>query len=249
MADSPLSDSLAALSRFFVGDSTVVETLTKMTELTQRAVPACEFVGITMIVEGQQRTAVFTDNDAPEIDQAQYDAGDGPCLAAFRENRVTTIEDTTDAGEWPEFRTAAAAHGIRSTISFPLMLDKTSIGAMNLYARQPRAFDDEAREVGEQFAAQAAIVLANTKAYWDAHELSLRLADAMRNRAIIEQAKGILMSTEGMAEDDAFDALVRASQRENAKLRDVAARIVTDAVARAGQRKTESTGEDPPNER
>ena len=75
-------------------------------------------------------------------------------------------------------------------------------------------------------------MLANAQAYWDAHLLSTGLAEAMRSRAVIEQAKGILMAAEGIDEDEAFDILTRASQRENVKLRDVALRIVDDAVAR-----------------
>jgi GAF domain-containing protein len=103
---------------------------------------------------------------------------------------------------------------------------------MNLYARSPKAFGRADREDGEAFAAQAAIVLANAQAYWDAHTLSLRLGDAMQSRAVIEQAKGILMAAEGLAEDEAFDMLVRASQRENTKLREIARRIVEGAVER-----------------
>jgi hypothetical protein len=43
---------------------------------------------------------------------------------------------------------------------------------------------------------------------------------------VIEQAKGIIMSQCGWPEDQAFDALRRASQRENIKVRDLAAQIV-----------------------
>lgn len=242
MADLPISESLAELSRFFVGDSTVRETLTRMSELTQRAVPSAEFVGITMLVEGRQRTAVYTDEEAPEIDQAQYASGEGPCLAAFEESQITRIEDTLVPGEWSEFRRVAADHGIRSTISFPLMVDKRSVGAMNLYSRQPHGFDHEASRVGEQFAAQAAVVLANTQAYWDAHELNQRLTEAMQHRAGIEQAKGILMAAQGVSDVDAFDLLVRASQRENVKLRDIARRIVDEAVSRARKSNSDAEG-------
>jgi GAF domain-containing protein len=232
MADSPLTDSLAALAQFFVGDGTVQQTLERVSDLTVKSLPQADMVGITMIVEGRQRTAVFTDESAPEIDQAQYDAGDGPCLSAFHEGRITTIEATSEPGEWMEFRRAAAARGIGSTLSLPLVVDKVSIGAMNLYARAERAFSDPDRRTGELFAAQAAIVLANTQAYWDAHELSIRLGDAMKNRAVIEQAKGILIGAQGIDEDEAFGLLVRASQRENIKLRDIARRIVANAIAR-----------------
>ena len=46
-------------------------------------------------------------------------------------------------GPWPEFRRAAAEHGIRSTISLPMLFDKTAVGAMNLYARHERAFSED----------------------------------------------------------------------------------------------------------
>jgi GAF domain-containing protein len=236
VADSPLTTSLAALSRFFVGDGTLEETLTRVADLTVEAVPSAEMVGITMIVEGRNRTAIFTDEAAPEIDAAQYDSGEGPCLEAFQEQHITTIESTHEPGKWPEFRRAAAAHGIESTISFPLVVDKAAVGAMNLYSRRARSFGDTDRETGMLFASQAAIVLANAQAYWDARELSEGLGEAMKHRAVIEQAKGLLMGAEGCDEDEAFQMLVRASQRENVKLRTIAQRIIDDAVSRGRSR-------------
>lgn len=50
---------------------------------------------------------------------------------------------------------------------------------------------------------------------------------------VIEQAKGIMMAQCGWSEEQAFDALRGASQRENIKMRDLAARIVTQAVRSA----------------
>jgi AmiR/NasT family two-component response regulator len=97
---------------------------------------------------------------------------------------------------------------------------------MNLYATEERAFKPEDRHISAQFASQAAIVLANSQAYWDVRNLGEHLAQAMRSRAGIEQAKGILMAAEHCTEDEAFDMMVRASQRENTKLRDIASRIV-----------------------
>ena len=43
----------------------------------------------------------------------------------------------------------------------------------------------------------------------------------MQSRAAIEQAKGILMAAQRCGPDRAFEILVRASQRENRKLRDI----------------------------
>ncbi len=49
----------------------------------------------------------------------------------------------------------------------------------------------------------------------------------MESRAVIEQAKGILMQAQGCDPDEAFQILVRASQNQNRKLRAIAAEIVT----------------------
>jgi GAF domain-containing protein len=226
MPDSPLNESLAALSRFFVGDGTVEETLQRVVDLTVDAVPPTSLVGITLIVEGRQRTAVYNDGVAPEIDQAQYDTGEGPCLDAFRDQRVHIIDATTEDGPWPEFRAAAAARGIHSTLALPLVVDKRAIGAMNLYAEPALGYEDVNIDLAAVYASQAAIVLANARAYWDAFSMSERLGEAMRSRAVIEQAKGMLMAAQRCDEDQAFELLVRASQRENLKLREVAQRIV-----------------------
>lgn len=69
-------------------------------------------------------------------------------------------------------------------------------------------------------------MLVNAHVYWDARELSEGLQRAMRTRASIERAIGILMANGGCSPQDAFQLLVRVSQRENRKLRDIAAEMV-----------------------
>lgn len=235
MTDIQLSESLAALSRFVLGHNTVAETLTKVSELTLDAVAPADIVGITMMVDGRPQTAVFTDPTSPEVDQAQYDSGDGPCLDAFREQQVHRIDSTSESGKWPAFRRAAADHGIGSTLSLPLIIDHVGVGAMNLYAKKHHAFGDEEAAAASLFAAQAAIVLANAQIYWDARSLGENLGEAMRSRAVIEQAKGVLMGAQHCSDEDAFKLLVRASQRENVKLRDIAQRIVDSAAQPGGE--------------
>jgi hypothetical protein len=56
------------------------------------------------------------------------------------------------------------------------------------------------------------------------------LRRAMRGRAVIEQAKGLLAGTLGISTEDAFDHLSRLSQHENLRLVEVAARIVGTAL-------------------
>jgi GAF domain-containing protein len=232
----PLAQSLSALSRFFVGDGTLHETLSRVAHYAEQALPAAAMTGITMLVDGRASTAVFTDEAAPQIDSAQYETGIGPCLDAFRHRTTFRIDDTTKDDRWAPFSEAAAAHGIGSTLSIPLVANHEGLGAMNFYSLEPNGFSQDDEEVAGQFGVQAAIVLANAQAYWDAHQLSQNLAAAMQSRAAIEQAKGILMGAQRCTADEAFQILVRASQRENRKLREIAEEIVSRAQQAGSQR-------------
>ena len=223
-------EALLALSQFFVEDSSIGDTLLRVTELACQVAPA-DMAGITMLVEGKLTTGIFTDPDAPEIDEAQYQTGQGPCLDAFRNKVVYRIDSTTNDDRWPEFALAAGNHGILSTLSVPVVARDESFGALNLYARQAAAFDEiDAEHVGT-FARHAASVLANARVYWDSRRLNENLNQTLRSRALIDQATAILMAT-GRTSQEAFQVLVRASQRENRMLRDIASEIVDRAALR-----------------
>jgi GAF domain-containing protein len=225
-SEDPIRESLAALSRFFIGDSTMGDTLQRVIDLAVVAVPPAAYTGISMLVDDVVTTSVFSDAEVAEIDETQYKAGTGPCLDAFRDGVVNVIRSTERDVRWPEFSRRAFDHGVRSSLSLPLLVGDDSVGALNFYSRQEDAFTDEDQQNGQTFAVQAAVVLANAQAYWDARTLGERLGDAMHSRAAIEQAKGILMAQSHIDPDAAFDLLRAASQRENRKLRDIAQELV-----------------------
>ncbi len=229
MPDYPdhLTEGMAELSRLLVNEEVLDDTLQRVADLACRNLGGADVAGVTLLRDGKPTTAVFTDPTSPEIDSAQYETGIGPCLDAFRHREVFVIDDTEKDDRWRPFSEAAAANGIRSTLSLPLVANHEGVGALNFYSREASAFSDHDVEVGSQFATQAAIVLANAQAYWDAHQLSQNMATAMKSRATIEQAKGILMGAQSCSADEAFEILVRASQRENRKLREVAEDLVT----------------------
>ena len=236
MADTdPVQESVNALSRFFVADATLGDTVQRVVELAGQAIPPAEMTGLTMLIEDRPTTAFFSDPTAPEIDQAQYDSGRGPCLDSFRQRKTFIIDLTSEDERWPEFSRAAAEHGILSTMSLSLHTGDRSLGALNFYARTGGAFSEESVQHGQVFADQAAIVLLNSQAYWDAQTVKERLVEAMQSRAVIEQAKGILIAQSKVDADAAFEILVRASQRENRKLRDIAAELVRAYVEGEGE--------------
>ena len=221
-----LVEALSALSRYFVGDCSLEQTLTRVAELARDAIGDDDEVGITMIVDGKPGTWVFTDPSIPEVDQAQYETGDGPCLQAYDTGKPVLLRSTLSSADYPHFCEVAIDHGIFSVASFPLATPVGRIGAMNHYAGSKDAFGPADMALGQRFAHQASFLLANATAYWDARTLSEDLRQAMASRATIEQAKGIIMATTGVDADEAFLILREQSQNENVKVRDLACELV-----------------------
>ena len=223
------------LGTFLIGDVPLNHALLQLAELACQAVPGCDMAGLTLLDGETPSTAVATTDVPPRIDEAQYAAGRGPALAAIRFREVQHIDDTWAEERWPEFVAAAEAEGVRCVLAVPMIVADRVVGATTVYGSVPGSFSGDAAETAVRVAAQAALAVASSLSYWHEHSLVLHLQEALRSRPVIEQAKGILMASQGCDADEAFDTLRRASQRENRKLRDVAVDFVDRAVRRARQ--------------
>jgi GAF domain-containing protein len=224
-----LSEGIAELSRLLVNEEALDDTLQRVADLACRNLGGADLAGVTLLRDGKPTTAVFTDPASPEIDSAQYETGVWPCMDAWRHQQVFRIESTAEDEQWRAFSQACLEHGVQSTISLPLGVRGNGIGALNLYAKQPAAFSKDDEQIGMLFAEQASVALANAQLYDSAYRLTQQLQEALTSRAVIDQAKGLLMGQHGVGADEAFNILRTASQRDNRKLRDIAQELVDRA--------------------
>jgi len=110
-----LATALRALSGFLVGEDTPRDALQRIARLGEAAVPGAAATGLTLVEEdGHPHTAVHTAETALEVDQLQYDEGDGPCLSAYRQRGVVRIDSNLTDPRWPKFSARATEHGILS---------------------------------------------------------------------------------------------------------------------------------------
>jgi GAF domain-containing protein len=219
-----------ALGAFLSGDVPLNQALDQLAALACRAVPGCHMASITLFEGDAPTTAVHTHPEPPIIDAAQYAAGRGPCLDAVRLGEVQRLDDTATDGRWPEFAGAALAQGVRSNLALPMVVQDRAVGGFNLFSNDVAAFDGDAADTAGLFAALAGLAVAGSLAYWHQHGVVQHLEEALRTRPAIEQAKGIIIARDGVAPEEAFDILRRASQRSNRKLREIAVEIVERAV-------------------
>lgn len=220
----------------------IVLLLQRVAEVAQEQLPGVDCAGTTIHVAGLTYTASFTDECTLEIDEDQYRVGDGPCLTAARENRTVLVDvdgQEADPGSraaaagssgeddpWPRFTAAARRQGFHSFLAAPLAVAGSAVGALNLYGRAPRAFEDADVDFLEVLCAATSRVLTSFVALTDAERSARTIRDALVSRAPIEQAKGMLMVLHGIDADAAFTLLCRESQDTNRKLAVVAAELV-----------------------
>ncbi|SHF88822.1 GAF and ANTAR domain-containing protein [Geodermatophilus nigrescens] len=200
-------------------------TLEAITSAAVHSVPGTDECGITLVIKRRKVESRAPTGDLPRrIDRLQERLGEGPCLDAVYEEQTVRIDDIREERRWSRFAAEAARLGVRSMLSFQLFVTGGTLGALNLYAQEPRAFGEEAESIGLVFASHGAIALAGAQA-----EEHLRVAVASRD--LIGQAKGILMERYKITADDAFRLLVTTSSRTNRKLVTIAEELsVTGAM-------------------
>ncbi|MGY1810626.1 ANTAR domain-containing protein [Blastococcus sp. SYSU D00669] len=218
---------LRELSRVVLADRRLEEILGEITDLARRSIPGAESTSITLIRDDKGFTAAHSGQMALDADELQYERGYGPCLDAGRGNVVLRIDDMTSEQRWPDYVSRVRELGVGSSLSVPLPYQGTSIGALNNYSSTPRAFASAASlEAGLEVAEAIAVAVVNADAQAQLGEQARHMRLAMDSRAVIEQAKGVLMAQRHIDAEQAFEVLREASQRYNRKLRDIAQGVV-----------------------
>jgi GAF domain-containing protein len=227
-----LTDAFAELGRIDFRKTDVVAALAKVAELAEAGIPGADDVSITLVGPGGAHTAAFTGQRAITVDEWQYHQGHGPCLAAAAANITVTVPDMAGESRWPDWVDRAIAAGVYSSISVGLPLRESVSGAFNVYAVKPDAFDDDAVILAETFAGYAAVAMANAHLYDGPATVARHTQSAMDSRALIEQAKGIIMAERRCTPEEALAILAKVSQYSRRELHDVAAALVASAVRR-----------------
>jgi GAF domain-containing protein len=233
MTESGRVDAQAAfdeLARMVLSEHTMDTLLSRVAELAKNVVAGASEVSVSLLGTNRATTIVATGELAAALDERQYDEDSGPCLSAAQTGSVASIPDMRTETRWPAFTKSAVEAGALSSLSTPIPLQQhATAAALNMYGATAGAFGPEAVSLAGSFAGYAGVALANMHLYESTRTLAEQLQAAMESRAIIEQAKGVLMGQRRCTADEAFEVLVKLSQQSNRKLREVAQALVDSA--------------------
>jgi GAF domain-containing protein len=240
--DPDLQESLHDLAGLVTGSMPLEDLLARVAAFAAHAIPGAEGAGVTLLRVDQPENLVeaiaASASFVREIDEIQYHVvHEGPCISAAYDRRTVRSGHLETEQLWPRFGPRAGQLGIHSALSLPLLLPDHVVGAINVYSRGKDVFDETAAELGELFAAPAAVAVRNAQVLSQARLLIEQLERAITNRPVVDQAIGIVRSRTGASAEDVMTRLRALSQSEHVKLTTLAHRIVEQATERARSRR------------
>ncbi|HEY7487328.1 MAG TPA: GAF and ANTAR domain-containing protein [Streptosporangiaceae bacterium] len=211
-----------------VRDSSEMGALGRLTDLAARAVTGC--AGATTIrwslTDPPEAVAAAASHpDLAELIEVQRVRREGPSFSAVTTREPVMCEDTLVETRWPEYVGAALRRGVRCFATTLYANDRVLL-TLGLYGVLPGSLDPRQLAVAELLVAQSGAAVTNSREYDDVHRTAEQLRQAVEARAVVDQAKGILMHALGCDAETAFAELRRISQTRHVKLTAVARRIV-----------------------
>ncbi len=215
-----LAERMARLSREMAAPRTLERVLTDVTAAAVQLIPATDIAGVLLVKKGGEfESLAGTDSLVAELDRLQHEFGEGPCADAALKQTIVRSDDLRKEPRWPRYAPAAVRHGVLSSLSFKLYTADRTAGALNLFSFQAGVWDTEAETIGAVFAAHAAAAIMAGR-HVD------QMDSALSSRDRIGQAKGIIMERYGVDDVRAFEMLRALSQEGQAKLVDIAERVI-----------------------
>jgi len=221
---------LQTLSRFAVVLPSRYDLQEALSELTESVTAVLGLAGswVTMADDGRLHFLTAMNQAAEmERDHDQLHPFPCPCREAYTSGEVVRVRDVRqESARWPEFSASATRLSLAGVAAIPMRLDGQTIGALNLYSPEPRAWSDEDMAVAGALADVATSYVVNASKLRQQQQLSEQLQGALESRIVIEQAKGITAYKNGVSIDEAYQLIRRHARNNNASLRVVAEAIV-----------------------
>jgi GAF domain-containing protein len=226
-----VAERIAELARLLIDDEGTDTPLQQLAELALELVPGSSAAGV-VAATGSAWIVTGSPAGIAELHRQQLESGGGPLLETIRSGEARRIDDVEQELRWPGACRAMAGLGLRSCLIVPVRTDRRPGGALAVYGRRAEAFAGSGQDMALLFAAQGGVAVRNAAAYRGCRDLVTNLNAALESRAVIEQAKGILVAEHGCDPEKAFRELSRTSQRTNRKVRDIAADLVAGRIDR-----------------
>jgi anti-anti-sigma factor len=222
--------ALNELGRLRFGEMRVEEAMHQVVQTTH-AIFSVDGAGLMLADdEHHLRNAAVSDERVRHLEDLQIEHSEGPCITAFDEKVMVGAPDLAADQRWPAFSRAAVGRGVRAVLASPIPYNQDAIGVVAVLSEQEHPWSAEAELALLAFTDLAALLIASMMMSEQQTELAQQLQGALNSRAVIEQAKGVLIGQQGLSAQAAYEQIRARARAERRKVSAVAAELVRGAV-------------------
>jgi GAF domain-containing protein len=225
-----VSHALTELGRLRFGEMRVDEAMHQIVQTTHR-IFSVDGAGL-MLADGEHhlRNAAVSDDRMQHLEDLQIRHQEGPCITSFDDKVLVGAEDLTSDPRWPSFSRAAVEHGVRAVLASPIPYNQDAVGVVAVLSLERHPWSAEAELALLAFTDLAALLIATMLMGEQQTVLAAQLQSALNSRAVIEQAKGVLIGQQGLSANAAYERIRAQARAERRKIAVVAAELVRRAV-------------------
>jgi ANTAR domain len=200
-------------------------SLNQLVVQATQQVHACSGAAAALWRGGEPVAVAASHPSLPELIEEQVRCGRGPSLDALTGDQPVCCLDTLEERRWPEYAGAALRQGVRCSVSLAYRSGAAAVG-LSLFGARPRTLGPDSVAAAERLVALGGALVGITSEYGAARRTAQQLRDAADSRAVVDQAKGVLMHALGCSADEALQRMRQISQAANVKVTDIAARVI-----------------------
>ena len=221
--------ALTELGKLRFGEMRVEDALHEIVQTTH-AIFDVDGAGLMLAdTDHHLRNVAVSDERLGHLEELQILHQEGPCISAFDDKELVGAQDLAEETRWPLFSRAAVARGVRAVLASPLPYNQDAVGVVAVLSDDPHPWSPQGELALLAFTDLAALLIASMMQGEQQSELAAQLQGALNSRAVIEQAKGVLIGRQGLSAHEAYVQLRDQARAQRRKLAEVSAELVRSA--------------------
>lgn len=221
--------ALTELGKLRFGEMRVEDALQEIVQTTH-AIFDVDGAGLMLAdTDHHLRNVAVSDERLGHLEELQILHQEGPCITAFDDKELVGTQDLAEETRWPLFSRAAVARGVRAVLASPLPYNQDAVGVVAVLSDDPHPWSPQGELALLAFTDLAALLIASMMQGEQQSELAAQLQNALNSRAVIEQAKGVLIGQQGLSAHEAYVQLRDQARAQRRKLAVVSAELVRSA--------------------
>lgn len=232
--EGALVDAFVNLADTLVEEYDAVDLLSTLSQHSRDLFAATDAGILLTGADGRLDVLAASSERSHLISLMQLAADEGPCVEAYHSGEIIEVHGWAAIyARWPRFADSVRQLGYESVLAVPMRLRDDRLGSLNLFFDRDATISAEDRKAIQGLADVATISILHEQSLKEQTIARDQLQRALDSRVVIEQAKGVIATSENVDMDEAFRRLRARARDGRARMSEVARELIARSTGDA----------------